>query len=158
MLCEVQLVSSWIWTRVAVSISYDDNHYIYIYIYIYIYTMVIQQRSGSFWNKIKYILCSEFFFHKCKLHIILELVYSKKYFNLAKIFVLKVFITLPKPLVAWTEICRQIFGCWELQTMLELQKNVRCIGRSMFKSKNLYSVAKYGFATTSLSRKAVYRV
>ena len=26
-LCEMQLVSSRIWTRVAVSISYDDNHY-----------------------------------------------------------------------------------------------------------------------------------
>ena len=28
--CEMQLVSSRIWTRVAVSISYDDNHYLYI--------------------------------------------------------------------------------------------------------------------------------
>ena len=27
-LCEMQSVSSRIWTRVAVSISYDDNHYI----------------------------------------------------------------------------------------------------------------------------------
>ena len=27
MLCEMQLVSSRIWTHVAVSISYDDNHY-----------------------------------------------------------------------------------------------------------------------------------
>ena len=27
MLCEMQSVSSRIWTRVAVSISYDDNHY-----------------------------------------------------------------------------------------------------------------------------------
>ena len=27
MLCEMQLASSRIWTRVAVSISYDDNHY-----------------------------------------------------------------------------------------------------------------------------------
>ena len=49
-LCEMQSVSSRIWTRIAVSISYDDNHYItdatwrwlwYIYIYmmimIYIY-------------------------------------------------------------------------------------------------------------------------
>ena len=26
-LCEMQSVSCWIWTRVAVSISYDDNHY-----------------------------------------------------------------------------------------------------------------------------------
>ena len=26
-LCEMQSVSSKIWTRVAVSISYDDNHY-----------------------------------------------------------------------------------------------------------------------------------
>ena len=26
-LCEMQSVSSRIWTRVAVSISYDDNHY-----------------------------------------------------------------------------------------------------------------------------------
>ena len=26
-LCELQSVSSWIWTRVAMSISYDDNHY-----------------------------------------------------------------------------------------------------------------------------------
>ena len=26
-LCEMQSVSSMIWTRVAVSISYDDNHY-----------------------------------------------------------------------------------------------------------------------------------
>ena len=37
MLCEMQLVSSRIWTRVAVSISYDDNHYttgIYKYIYL----------------------------------------------------------------------------------------------------------------------------
>ena len=38
-LCEMQSVSSWIWTRVAVSVFYDDNHYTtgtsYIYIYIY---------------------------------------------------------------------------------------------------------------------------
>ena len=27
MLCEMQSVSSRIWTRVAVFISYDDNHY-----------------------------------------------------------------------------------------------------------------------------------
>ena len=27
MLCEMQLVSSKIWTRIAVSISYDNNHY-----------------------------------------------------------------------------------------------------------------------------------
>ena len=27
-LCEMQSISSRIWTRVAVSISYDDNHYI----------------------------------------------------------------------------------------------------------------------------------
>ena len=27
MLCEMQSVSSSIWTRVAVFISYDDNHY-----------------------------------------------------------------------------------------------------------------------------------
>ena len=26
-LCEMQSVSSMIWTRVVVSISYDDNHY-----------------------------------------------------------------------------------------------------------------------------------
>ena len=26
-LCEIQSISSGIWTRVAVSISYDDNHY-----------------------------------------------------------------------------------------------------------------------------------
>ena len=26
-LCEMQSISSSIWTRVAVSISYDDNHY-----------------------------------------------------------------------------------------------------------------------------------
>ena len=30
-LCEMQPVSSRIWTRVAVSISYDDNHYTYIW-------------------------------------------------------------------------------------------------------------------------------
>ena len=39
--CEMQSVSSRIWTRVVVSISYADNHYtdtsIYIYIYIYIW-------------------------------------------------------------------------------------------------------------------------
>ena len=41
MLCEMQSVSSRIWTRVAVSISYDDNHYttgtsvIVIFIQIY---------------------------------------------------------------------------------------------------------------------------
>ena len=41
-LCEMQSVSSWIWTRVVVSIFYEDNHYttgtsfMYIYIYIYI--------------------------------------------------------------------------------------------------------------------------
>ena len=27
LLCEMQSVSSWIWTRIAVSISCDDNHY-----------------------------------------------------------------------------------------------------------------------------------
>ena len=26
-LCEMKSVSSWIWSRVAVSHSYDDNHY-----------------------------------------------------------------------------------------------------------------------------------
>ena len=45
-LCEMQSVSSRIWTLIAVFISYDDNHYItgtYIYIYThtnkYIYTL-----------------------------------------------------------------------------------------------------------------------
>ena len=44
MLCEMQSVSSRIWSRVAVSISIDDNHYTtgtsYIYIYIYIYIII----------------------------------------------------------------------------------------------------------------------
>ena len=31
-------VSSWVWTRVAVSISYDDNHYTTGTSNIYIYT------------------------------------------------------------------------------------------------------------------------
>ena len=50
-LCEMQSVSSRIWTRVAVSISFDDNHYTtgttriphthtYIHIHIYIYICV----------------------------------------------------------------------------------------------------------------------
>ena len=30
MLCEMQLVSSRIWTRIAVSISYDGNHYTFV--------------------------------------------------------------------------------------------------------------------------------
>ena len=33
-LCEMQLVSSRIWTRVVVSISYDDNHYTTSILYI----------------------------------------------------------------------------------------------------------------------------
>ena len=51
-LCEIQPVSSKIWTRVAVSISYDDNHYttgtsLYIYIYIYICVCIYISRSAS---------------------------------------------------------------------------------------------------------------
>ena len=35
-LCEMQSVSSRIWTRAAVSISYDDNHYTISFIYEYL--------------------------------------------------------------------------------------------------------------------------
>ena len=44
-LCEMQSVSSRIWTRVAVSISYDDNHYTmgtsWMIVYDYFFNMQI---------------------------------------------------------------------------------------------------------------------
>ena len=54
-LCEMQSVSSRIWTCVTMSISYDDNHYttgtsksiVYIYIYIYADIQVCSHQSIS---------------------------------------------------------------------------------------------------------------
>ena len=49
-------------------------------------------------------------------------------------------------LQAWTEVCYQSFGGWQMQTMWNSQKNVWCIQRRMFLSKNVYKWAKHGFA------------
>ena len=40
-------------------------------------------------------------------------------------------------LEAWTEVCHQIFGGWELQTMGNLQKNVMCTEKNVLIKKNL---------------------
>ena len=39
MQCEMQSVSSRIWTRVAESISYNDNHYTFIILMSYLYAL-----------------------------------------------------------------------------------------------------------------------
>ena len=58
----------------------------------------------------------------------LEVVYRKNHFNLAKIFIIisRLFgLTANQILLqAWTEVCYQIFGTREVQTMWILQKNV----------------------------------
>ena len=97
------------------------------------------------------IFCFQIFFHKCKLWI----VYRKNYFNKAKIFVLRLYKMLANQTECsktWTEVCPQIFGGREVQTMWILLKNVRCVRRSMFLSKYVLKWAKHGFVTMSLSR------
>ena len=37
-----------------------------------------------------------------------------------------------KVLLYWTEVCRESFGGWEVQTMWSFQKNMFCTRRSMF--------------------------
>ena len=69
-----------------------------------------------------------------------KLVYSKNYFNHVKIFQRKRLFKImanQTVLQAWTEICHQIFGGWEVQTMWNLQNNVWyvCRERSLFQSK-----------------------
>ena len=52
MLCEMQTVSSRIWTQVTMSISYDSNHYttngsLSLSIYIYIYTHTYMHKNTA---------------------------------------------------------------------------------------------------------------
>ena len=51
--CEIQLVSSRIWTRVAVSITYDDNHYTTDTSTTYLFSY---KQNGSKKNKLRYDL------------------------------------------------------------------------------------------------------
>ena len=64
----------------------------------------------------------------------LELVYSKNYFNLAKLFVLRLFKTETnqRDIHAGTEICHQSFGGWKVQTIDKLQTDVGYVRRCMF--------------------------
>ena len=52
---------------------------------------------------------------------------------------------------AWTEVCRQIFGGWEVQNMYILQKND--YREASFNEKNIYKSAKHEFTTTNLNQK-----
>ena len=61
---------------------------IYIYIYIYIYTGDHLINKGNFLKKDTNI--KKIFFHECKLDYF-EGIYTKNYFNLTKIFLLKLF-------------------------------------------------------------------
>ena len=53
----------------------------------------------------------------------------------------------------WTEVCHQIFGGWEVQTMRHLQKNVWCEQRSMLATTNLNWKTLHWEKTGWLSRK-----
>ena len=76
------------------------------------------------------------FFHKCKLH--------ENYFNIPKIY----FMAIQncgksnRVLWIWTKVRHQIFGCWEVQTMWNLQKNMQSVRRNVFYFfKNVYKWA-----------------
>ena len=81
--------------------------------------------------------------------IIWKVVYSKNRSNLAKsILRLSKRVVNQTVLHAWTEVCHQIFGSWEVQTMWNLQKKLRSVWRSTFKSK-MFSNTLNMFATIS---------
>ena len=65
-------------------------------------------------------------------------------------------------LQAWTEVCHQIFGGWEVQTMWNLQKNVWYVWKSMFsfkkKKKKIYKCANMGLPLLSRDKKTFDRV
>ena len=58
-LCEMQLVSSRIWTRVAISISYDDNHLPQApTLTSYASVSIYQLHTGRMWHKV-YVKCKQ---------------------------------------------------------------------------------------------------
>ena len=75
----------------------------------------------------------------------LELVY-RIFFNLTKICfeAIQESIKSKKVLKAWTEVYHQISGGWEVQTMWNLQKNVWCVQRGIFKQEIFTNVLNMG--------------
>ena len=49
---------------------------------------------------------------------------------------------------AWTEVCHEIFGGWEMKTMWNLQKNVWCV-RSQVETHWLSSIENIPSTATS---------
>ena len=72
----------------------------------------------------------------------LELVYSKNYFNLIEIFVLRLFEMVENQI--GVSGCHQIFDDWEVQRMCNVH------GEVFFSQKYFYKCAKHGFVITSL--------
>ena len=58
-----------------------------------------------------------------------------------------------KELKAWIEVCNQIFGGWDVQTMWNLHKNVKCMKKHILVKKIVYKWANYRFSTINLSGK-----
>ena len=83
----------------------------------------------------KYFFFPEYFYHEITLLIFWDWLIWKKYFNCAKIFVLRRFKML-KNQTAGKELCHQIIGGREVQTMWYLQN---IVWRTMFEGKKKFA-------------------
>ena len=108
-----------------------------MYIYIYIYTH------------------THFFFlspslHKCKILHCLELVYSKNYFNLPEIFLLRLFKMVTNQKIEQKSIMKVLLAekCKPCEIYCGL---CDMHGKECFNHRNLYKQAKHWFASMSLS-------
>ena len=62
-------------------------------------------------------------------------------------------------LQVWTEICHQIFGVWEMQTMWNFHKNVWCVWREVcFRQKLFTNGLNMGLLLWARVKKIVYGV
>ena len=83
----------------------------------------------------------------------LQLIFSKCYFNLLKVFVWQLFKMPINQTVfqTWIEVCHQISACWEVQSMWNLLKNV--LVQKMFTNW-----LKMGLSLWTCVKKAVHGV
>ena len=102
---------------------------------------VIYERH-SIARAIFYIFFPEFFFHKCKFCIFFELVGGKSYFNLGKIFVLRLFKICGKSnrvLQDWIEVCYQIFAGWQVQSIWNFRTMSHVHRETCFSKKKMFT-------------------
>ena len=97
--------------------------------------------TGIIW-KSKILFFQKFYPHKCKQYIVCNYFTAKMILNRIKIFLLILFKMEAKRLFqTWTEVGHQNFDSWEVQTMWNLQKNVSCVWKTIFWSKEFYKWA-----------------